>query len=247
MTSIFKIFGIAVVTIFYSVLATLSMPFDRRGRTYFALARRWSRSFLFVSNIKLEVEGSEHLQPDESYVYAANHSSYFDIPALLAGIDDRIRIIYKRELERIPVFGWQLRLSPFIGVDRSNPRDGMQSIARATEAIRSGSSVLVFPEGTRSTDGRLAAFKRGAFLLAARAQKPIVPVALVGSASIMEAGSSKIRSGTIRLCIGKPIPALATPGKEQERAAMEQVRYAIAQLLNSKESANQSPKFEHNS
>ncbi len=169
----------------------------------------------------------------ENYVFVANHASLFDIPAIWVAVGEvtRIRIIYKRELQHIPLFGWVLRCSPFIPIERQNPRDSMASITKAIEAVQSGSSAIVFAEGTRSRNGKLGEFKRGAFMLASRSRKPLVPVTIIGSNSIMRPGSFRLYPGTIRVVIGVPIPPPEITNNGVEKAAekrlMEQLHDAI--------------------
>lgn len=222
--------GIALVTVGYSLAALLAMPFDRHGRSYIVLARSWSRALLRIAGIRVHVHGrvpQAAAERRQSFVYTANHTSYFDIPVILAALDDDVRIIYKQELEKIPLFGFQLRKSPFIAVDRSDPRRGMQSMQQAVEVIRAGASVLVFPEGRRSEDGLTAEFKRGAFMLASRAGKAVVPVAIAGNHSVMPRGASTIRGGDVHVYIGDALPPLAAPDRAAEQSMMSTIHAYI--------------------
>jgi 1-acyl-sn-glycerol-3-phosphate acyltransferase len=164
-------------------------------------------------------------------VYCSNHASLFDIPVVLATIPDNIRIMYKRELGTIPVFGWCLRMSPFIPVDRSDARTAMEQIERTVHSMRHGAGVLVFPEGTRSPDGTLGAFKRGAFSLASQSGKPIVPVALVGTASILPARGTRLQGGTVHCYVGMPIVMSASASRAEQQSTMQQVHDVIEQCI----------------
>lgn len=160
---------------------------------------------LRVASVRVEMHGQQHLGATKRYVYVANHSSLFDIPIVLATVPDNIRIMYKRELNKIPVFGWCLALSPFIAVDRGDGRDAMAKLDAAVASMRDGTSVLIFPEGTRSSDGNLGEFKRGAFVLAARSGKPLVPLAILGSANILPARKVRLSKGLVRVEVGEPM------------------------------------------
>jgi 1-acyl-sn-glycerol-3-phosphate acyltransferase len=165
----------------------------------------------------------EVLEPGRRYVYVSNHASLFDIPAVLAGISDRVAIILKQELTRIPIWGWALKYGHYISIDRANARDAMESLERAVKKVSGNASVLVFAEGTRSLDGTLQPFKRGAFVLAARAGVPIVPVTIKNSFAIMAKGSWTIRPTDIELIIDPPIDS-RVEGREAELRLMERVR-----------------------
>lgn len=233
MMTIIKVLGILILTAFYSIWYLLGVPFDRDAVYFFPRLRAWSRLVLKICGIRLEIEGAENLAllNGEHCIYVCNHSSLFDIPAIIGGIQDNLRIMYKRELERIPLWGWALKISPFIAVDRANPRDGAASLEKSVQEIQKGASVIIFAEGTRSKDGKLGAFKRGAFTLAARAQKSLVPVTLVGSNLIMPARTFRINSGVIRVVIEKPVPPPETPSREAEKKLLETIRMAVAANL----------------
>lgn len=228
--SIIAFLGIAVVTVVYSVAVMLHMALFRDRDVFFIYARSWSRWLLRLAGIRVQLSGSEHVQPGQRYIYVANHASLFDIPVLLATVPDNIRIMYKRELASIPVFGWGLRMSPFIAVDRDNSREAAAQIEQAVQSMRSGSSVVVFPEGTRSADGSVGDFKRGAFTLAARAGRPLVPVALVGTATVMPARTWRLKGGTVRCIVLPPVELPKDmPSRADERRAMEHVHARIAE------------------
>ena len=135
--------------------------------------------------IRVTIKGTEHIREGEHYVYVANHSSYTDIPVLLAMVPDNIRLILRQSLTRIPIWGWALLAGPFLIIDRSSATKSQRTLKQAVQTIRSGASVLLFPEGTRTATGELQPFKRGAFHLAFDSGAPIIPVAIIGSYDIM--------------------------------------------------------------
>ncbi len=221
----FVIICIALVTVVYSIAVMLHMGLFRDPSVFYVYARSWSRILLKLAGVHVRTHGVEHLQQTQRYVYAANHASLFDIPVMLVGIPDNIRIMYKRELERIPIFGWCLKMSPFIAVDRERSREASDVLDTVVSTMRSGTSVLVFPEGTRSPDGNLGVFKRGAVALAVRSGTPIIPVALVGTASILPARTKTIHGGDVDLVIHPPMMG------EGEKALVADLRKTIAETL----------------
>ena len=163
-------------------------------------ARDWSSLLLKITGVNLVINDNSGRE-DKSYIYIANHSSLFDIPVLLSSLKDNSRIIYKEELEKIPLFGWCLKMSPFISVKRDDPKNALQGFREAVKSISEGDSVIIFPEGTRSIDGKLGEFKKGAFLMAEKSRKEIVPVVIHGTSAIMPKGKLKFCKGNIVLNI----------------------------------------------
>jgi len=225
--SLFRLAAGWIVTLVMAVVAIIVVVFDRSGKKYHWVCRLWSRIALRVCGVSVDVRGTEHLEPGRSYIYVSNHASMFDIPVVSAGIPDDLRIVYKRELERIPLFGWGLRMSGYIGIDRGRSPEARRSLDEAVEKIRNGASVLMFAEGTRTADGKLQPFKRGAFHLAARSGVPVVPLTINGSYGIVPKHSLRIRSGTVQLIFSPPIATAAMEGKNAELELMEKVRAAI--------------------
>ncbi|MBI4417228.1 MAG: 1-acyl-sn-glycerol-3-phosphate acyltransferase [Ignavibacteriales bacterium] len=230
MITLFKGFLVLLVAIPYSILALVSIPLDRSGKTYHMCARQWSKFILWIFGVRVSVKGLEHIGKG-SVIYASNHASWFDIPAAVAGIPDDIRIMLKRELTYVPIWGWALRYGPYIAVDRTSPKDALRSLDKAAEQIRSGASVLLFVEGTRTRDGKLQAFKRGAFVLALKSGVPVVPVTINHSFRILPKGSLKIRPTDIEIIIDRPIETSAFAGRDGEAALMKEVRSTIERNL----------------
>lgn len=223
----FKIVITILWTALISVVGILAALLDRSGRWYHKAARVWSKFTLWLFGVKVSTVGLEHLDPAKRYVYVSNHASMFDIPAIFVAIPDDIRIVLKKELTRVPLWGWALKVGPYISIDRFNAKDAMGSLDRALETIRRGASVLVFAEGTRSRDGKLQPFKRGAFALAARSGVPIVPVTINNSFKILPKGSLKIQPADISVVVDKPIESAGVMGKEDELRLMEQVHAVL--------------------
>jgi len=155
-----------------------------------------------------------------------NHQSNFDILALYSGLPHHFSWIAKQELFRIPLFGYAMKRAGYLPLDRSDGRKALKTMDYAAKKIRSGVSVIVFPEGTRSMDGKLLPFKRGGFLLAARAGVPIVPVTISGSAQVNPPKRLEVRKGTVSLRFGDPVPTEGATGKRRDEL-ISRVREAI--------------------
>lgn len=199
--NLYLMFGTCVM----SILAILVSWVPPRGNAVFGVARLWSRGLLFFSGARLDAAGGEGLKGAASYVFMSNHQSMYDIPALLASLPVQTRFLAKRSLFKIPIFGWAIALGGFISVDRSDRSRARESFAAAVEQLKRGASTLVFPEGTRSLDGRLSKFERGGFLLALKSGLAIVPVGIHGSLAVRKRGSLVVRPGRIGVRYGQPI------------------------------------------
>jgi 1-acyl-sn-glycerol-3-phosphate acyltransferase len=223
---------IAVATIVGSLMALASSLFDRSGNVVVDLARLWSRGVLGFGGVKVSTEWRGHLAPGQPYVIMANHLSAVDIWALFVALPGRLRMrmIAKKQLSRIPLFGWAMSAGRFIFIDRANAIAARRSIEEAKRRISGGQTVLLFPEGTRSRDGKLGAFKKGGFHLAIDAGVPIVPVALKGTRESMPRGSVLLRPGRVQAIIGEPIPTAGLTDSDRHRL-LEQVRARIAEML----------------
>ncbi|MDH4069651.1 MAG: 1-acyl-sn-glycerol-3-phosphate acyltransferase [Ignavibacteria bacterium] len=211
----------------FACTAILVIPFDRGGRLFHANARTWARVVLFVGGIRVSVLGLDKVPFTRNYVYVANHASMFDIPAIIAGIPDQIRIVYKKELEWVPLFGWGLRWGSYIGIDRTGGSRALVSLEEAAKRIRDGASVLLYAEGTRTIDGRLQPFKRGAFHLAARAGVPVIPLTVNGTFPILKKHSMVVRPGDVELVLDRPIPFTGSD-KQTEQKLMEDVHNVLS-------------------
>lgn len=195
------------------------------------LPRAWARSLLWAAGVKVEFENVELIDPGRSQVMVANHVSWFDVLALAAHIPGSYRFVAKKELERIPFFGPSWLACGHISIDRADRNAAIRSLALAREKLeRDHPTVIMFPEGTRSMDGRVLPFKKGAFVLAIQTGVEVVPAAITGSRDIMKKGSFLIYPGTVRVRFGDPI---AVDGLEMEdRSTLtESARTAVKGLL----------------
>jgi 1-acyl-sn-glycerol-3-phosphate acyltransferase len=170
------------------------------------IAVPWAKICLKVCGVKVEVKGAEHVNRDLPRIYMSNHQSYFDIFALLAGLPADFKFIMKKSLMNIPLLGTTMRKAGYLSVDRRDTKNAIISMDAAAERIRNGASILVFPEGTRSKDGHVQGFKKGGFHMAFKAGCDIIPITILNSRDIVPKGSLRIKKGTIKMSIGRPIP-----------------------------------------
>ena len=230
MRALATVFFIAAVTVLGSVCGFVARLLDSSGDRVLDLARWWSRSVTSFAGVKVVIENRATLVPEQPYVFMANHASSLDIWAVFVAIPRRLRLIAKKQLARIPLFGWAMWAGRFIFIDRGNGVAARRSIAEAGRRIHDGDSVLIFPEGTRTRDGSLLPFKKGGFHLASKAGVPIVPVALCGTRALMPRGSLLLRAGAIRVIIGQPIPTQGLSDEDRVNLA-ERVRGIIDVML----------------
>jgi len=212
-----------VITTFVcgSLVIIFSFVDPSRGLSQ-VMARWWGKFLLFFGRIPLQVEGLEHLVPGQTYVYAANHRSNFDIFVLISLLPGKFLFVAKQSLFRIPLFGLILTRMGYISVDRSNQAAAIRSLNTATAKVKAGASMIVFPEGTRATVPELLPFKKGVFIMALKAGQPIVPVAVSGTRFIQARASLRVRPGPVKVVISPPIHPQDFKRKEDLMAAVRQ-------------------------
>lgn len=222
------IFGLVVTPVFGS-LAILTSWVPPRGRTYRYWARGWSRTLAWGAGIDVRVESTDAARAVPAAIFMANHTSAADIIVLFIALARDVRFVAKKELFWVPFLGWSMWLAGFIPVDRENKEKAREAFDEIGKKLRKGVSILVFPEGTRSRNGRLGAFKKAGFLLAMRTGLPIVPVGISGARAVLGADGVLIRRGTIAVRVGDPVPP---DGYDFARRAeyVEKVRAEIARL-----------------
>lgn len=219
---------------FYTVvMATISLvasPFDRTGVAQHWCARWWCRLIAWTIGARIKVRGAENLDQARAYVYMANHCSLVDIPAMFAYLPYQFKIMAKKELFFVPFMGWHLWTAGNFPVDRSDPRRTALSLRNVVDGVRAGKSLAVFPEGTRSPDGKLGEFKPGSFKIALRAGVPVVPIAIRGTHQVLPKHSLVPRPGKVEVIIGKPISTSGMTEKDV-RTLMAAVHRAIESEL----------------
>ncbi len=220
-----------LTTFFWGLTAIIISFFTRTGNPVHIIARIWARGILFASRIKVTVNGLANIDPTQSYVYMSNHQSNFDIPVLLACLPVQFRWLAKAELFKIPIFGRAMRGAGYVKIDRFNQQSAFESINEAAAKMKDGVSVMIFPEGTRSRDGKIRSFKKGGFVMAVDAGVPIAPIVLKGTRAIMEKSSLRINTGEVSLNIETPI-ATTDYTRENKNDLIEFVRAVIREGLN---------------
>lgn len=195
---------------------------------------RWSRSLCDLGGVDLRVEGKEHLDPARGWLFMSNHRSYWDIPAIGAGLEPiPLRMVAKRELFRVPLWGSAMLKAEILPLDRSDRKAAIRDLDAAAEKLKGGLSVWIAPEGTRSRDGAIGRFKKGGFMLALKTGTPIVPVGVFGSERIAPVDRYEIcPGGVVAVVVGDPIEVAPFVGSDEGRdRLMQEVRTAMTRLV----------------
>lgn len=205
------------VTITASLLTLLDTALFRKSEKKVQIfPQTWGRTICRLAGARVKIEGKENLIPDQTYIFIGNHASQFDIFSFQGYFPHDFRWIAKKELFKIPFFGPAMRKAGMIPIDRSHGREAMKSLNKAAEHIAKGTSVLIFPEGTRSADGTLQPFKTGAITLAIKAGVPVVPIGFIGTYEVLPKGKLLSRSGDITIKIGSPMPTKDYKPKDKQ-------------------------------
>ncbi len=222
----------APLTLLFSLLTLIDIYLFRRSEIKVQVfPRSWGKAICWLANVNVRIEGAENLEAGQTYIFVGNHVSQFDIFSFQAYFPHDFRWIAKKELFRIPFFGPAMLRAGIIPIDRSHGRAALKSLNQAAEHVAKGTSVLIFPEGTRSADGHLKPFKTGAVMLAIKAGVPVVPIGFNGTYSILPKGRLLADSGEITIRIGIPIPTENyKPTDKQELA--NHLQQKVAMLLN---------------
>jgi len=215
----FAMVVVVVMTLLCSLAVILLYPFGSYNKVTNKIALIWSKSIVWAAGAKIELHGLDKIDFSKSYVFAGNHQSHIDVVSVFSILPLTVRYIAKKELFRIPLFGWAMAAAGTIKVDRSNREKAIKSIEQAGESIRNGVSVILFPEGTRSDDGEIHAFKKGAFVLATKSGVPVVPISISGTRRILEKHSLKLNPGTVKIVISDPIESSNYKLEEREEFA----------------------------
>ena len=199
---------------------------------FFGYAKRWARMLLRLTGTQLRVLHFGAMPEGNcTCVFVCNHISLLDAPSLITALPENVRFMYKIEIEKVPLFGGMLARSPFIAINRGDSREAAASFYQAVREIEAGGSVLLFPEGTWSTDGTILPFKRGALLLALRSGKPVVPVAIWGTQRALPPDSLRFRGGQVAVAIGTPVSISASTSKADEQIITAEIRRQMETML----------------
>ena len=235
--TVFVIVWVVLETFVMATVAIVTSFFARSKDPVHKVAILWAKWILFASRIKVTVNGLSNIDPSKSYIYMCNHQSNFDIPVLLGCLPVQFRWLAKAELFKVPIFGRSMRSAGYISIDRFNQTSAFESISEAAERIKGGVSVMIFPEGTRSIDGKIRPFKKGGFVLAVDAKVPIIPVVLHGTRSIMPKGRLRINHGHVVMDILAPVDTTGYT-RESKDELIEQVRNIISDTFDRPIEAN---------
>lgn len=219
---------ITVISIFLGTVAILLRLIDSSGNASHRISALWAKLLCLWNGIHVNIEGLEHARPDRAQVFVANHQSFFDIFALAGFLPVQIRWVAKASLFKIPFVGWSMRAAGYIAVEREDRKNAYQAFLASVEKLKSGASIVIFPEGTRSQDGVIGEFKKGATLLAARAGVPIVPVTIMGTSGIIQKGSSQVHPGPVKIVLSLPIESEEIQGKK-ENEILTRIRDTICE------------------
>ena len=196
--------------------------------TLYAIAMWIARSGLNIAGVRIEIDGLDQIDQDATYIFMCNHVSNLDPPILIPKLPRRTSVLVKKELFQVPILGRAMLMGDLVPVDRRNREAAVNSMRDAEQVMARGLNMTVFPEGTRSPDGRLLPFKKGPFYLAMDSGVPIVPITILGSELLMPKGSSTIRPGVVQLRFHRPISPAQFKEKEELIAT---VRREIASAL----------------
>ncbi len=215
----------ALDTAVASTMAMLAAYFGSQEKVDY-VSRSWAKLNLMLSGVSMSVIGDELIDENQPYVVMANHQSHYDVLALIGYLPLPLKWVMKVELREVPIFGIACEKVGHIYVDRENPEKAQRSLKAAGKKIRAGSSVVCFPEGTRSPDGKLQPFKKGGFVMALEAGVPILPVTVVGGRKILPKKSLRILPGNMKIIMHEPIPVNEYTYETKEKL-IERVRRVI--------------------
>lgn len=204
---------------------------DDSGNWIHRLGRLWARIIIRTSGVKIEIQGHGHIPAGKPVIFACNHASQLDIPIVHEALPVQFRFVVKKELFKIPLFGFALHHAGYIPIDRSGGKAALRSLQEAAERVKKGTPIVIFPEGTRSPDGRLMPFKVGGILIAIKAGCPIVPVAISGSHNVLPKGSIRVRPGRIKVTFGLPVQTVGPDGPIPKDIVTKEVWDSISAML----------------
>ncbi len=196
--------SIALLTLIFAPTSVLVRLVDSSGDLSHTVNSWWSRWICILNGVKVTVEGMEHVDPSRAQIFVANHQGYFDIFALDGFLPVQLRWISKASIFKIPLVGWAMRAADYVSVERDDKKQSYRAFIASAEKLKSGKSVVIFPEGTRSETGEIGEFKKGGHLLSARSKAPMTPVTIIGSRGIIKKGSGMINPQPMKIIISPP-------------------------------------------
>lgn len=219
---------VSIYTIVFGTISLVGGLLDGSGRFAHKCAQWWARLILVTSRVRVVHKGVPLPPADQSCVFVANHSSFYDTPIVFTALPRQLRLMAKADLGYVPFIGWHLLRSGHVLVDRKNP--GASIFKRMQRMVKSGASLIVFPEASRTMDGTVMKFKAGIFMLAIENGLPIVPVSFSGSRTVMPKGELAVTPTTVVVTVHEPIPTTGMT-REDARPLAERVRTIIASAV----------------
>lgn len=218
--------AIVLISIISAALVLLFSWLPKGGVYPFISRKFWGPGLLWCAGIKLETRGLDKLQNISNAVFISNHQSHFDIPCITTALPIPVYFIAKKELQRIPIFGWGMWSIGMVFVDRNNRENALKSMKKAAKQIKNGKFILTFPEGTRSKSGEIQSFKKGSFHLAKNGPLKLIPIVHYGTRKILPSGEKFSPGGKVIVEIGNPIPELVV----ENHSVQELSRIALTQM-----------------
>ncbi len=228
-----------IVYIFVGLYILLLAPYallwalaSKDDRLLYALARFCIRAAGWICRVRVQIQGRGKIAPGVPYVFLSNHQGNFDGPVLLHAIPRNWKALIKKEMMRLPILSLLMKQVQFVPIERRNPKQAQAGIEYGAQLLTKGHSFIAFPEGTRSRDGSLGEFKKGVFIMAIKAQVPIIPVTILNSSAIQPPGVYSIRPGLIKVIFHDPVPTAGMDLEDRNRL-VQHTRNAIATGLSS--------------
>ena len=221
---------LAVLTMFTAIFTVCTVPW-RNAEFVHKVQQFWSRSFFWLMFLPVSVDGAEHIQPNQSYVFVSNHQSMFDVWLVYGWLPVIFKWLMKAELRKVPFVGTGCKAAGHIFIDRRNAKAAMESLKEVEKQLTNGVCTVIFPEGTRTATGEMGRFKRGAFQIALDLGLPVIPLSLSGCFDIMPKGALTVHRHAAHMHIGEPIDLkqFADPNE-----AIEAVRKAVLEGMKKK-------------
>lgn len=217
---------VAIDTAVLGIIVIFLSYFDPNGNRVHYIGKFWSRMNLFLSGVRVRMHGLENIAPGKPYVVMSNHQSHYDVWTLIGHLPLQLRWVMKKELRRVPIFGLGCERMGHIYIDRKNPDQSHKELEAARRKFDAGASVVFFPEGTRSPDGKLLPFKKGGFVMALQHRLPILPITVNGTRKILPKGTFMVMPGIVDVTIHPPVPTTEY-SLERKEALMEKIREII--------------------
>ncbi len=229
--TIFVFIAVGVLTFIAGLGSIIVGIFNPYSRMIYYFGQFWTRGILASAGVKLDVFGLDNFDPNGTYVFAGNHQSHFDVPIVFSLLPMTVRFFTKKELFRIPLFGSAISAVGMIKIDRTNHEQSVKTMNHAVDTIRKFDvSVVIFPEGTRSPDGKVRTFKKGGFIVAIKGGVPVVPVAISGSHRILKKHTLRVQPGRVKVVFGKPVDTSEMTYRERDHL-IQQTRDQIIGMI----------------